>query len=154
VQCSDYTDGETSSDSAGNDENNYHVNLKELQSIDRLALCQGNASEDIEYEVERILAVRLLEGELEYQVHWVGYKADPAWYSASNFKNSPLKLREFHKANPTVPGPPRRLEYWEQCWQEDKDADDFPDDDKPIKTATKRCWGDKRCGRSGGQRTR
>ncbi|KAK7178377.1 hypothetical protein PSPO01_15578 [Paraphaeosphaeria sporulosa] len=135
VECSEDTVAESSSDSAGNDQDKRQVNAKELQSTDKLVLKWGSASENIEYEVERILAVRLRRGNLMYQVQWVGYEADPEWYSASNFKNSPLKLREFHKANPTVPGPPRRLSHWERCFEEDMDADDFSDDDKPSKTA-------------------
>ncbi|KAF9729839.1 hypothetical protein PMIN01_11772 [Paraphaeosphaeria minitans] len=119
VQCSEDTGAESSSDGAGNDENS-----KELQSID----------DGTEYEVERILKSGLSRGNLKYQAQWVGYEADPRWYSASNFKNSPRKLREFHKANPTEPGPPKRLSYWERCYDEDRDAVDFPDDDKPGRT--------------------
>ncbi|KAK7177937.1 hypothetical protein PSPO01_16016 [Paraphaeosphaeria sporulosa] len=81
VQCSEDTGAESSSDGAGNDENNSHVNSKELQSTD-----------------------------------------------------SPRKLREFHEANPTEPGPPKRLSHWERCYDEDRDADDFPDDNKPGRT--------------------
>lgn len=124
VQCSEDTGAESSSDGAGNDENNSHVNSKELQST----------GDGTEYEVERILAIRLSRGNLKYQVQWVGYEADPRWYSASNFKNSPRKLREFHEANPTEPGPPKRLSHWEQCYDEDRDVDDFPDDNKPGRT--------------------
>jgi hypothetical protein len=69
---------------------------------------------------------------LKYRVKWLGYDDDPKWYDAANFKNSPHKLYEFHKANPTRPGPPQRLDYWMQCWKEDRDAEDHPDDNKPM----------------------
>ena len=100
-----------------------------------LDLDWGSTSGDTEYEVERILKVRLHRGNLKYQVQWVGYEADPEWYNASNFKHSPLKLREFHETNPAAPGPPRRLDYWERCCEEDREAEDFSDDDRPFKIA-------------------
>jgi hypothetical protein len=91
----------------------------------------GGANGNKEYEVERILEVRCDYDELQYRVQWLGYKTDRTWYYASGFKNSPRKLREFHSANPVVLGPPVRLEEWEKCWEEDRDADDHPDDNKP-----------------------
>lgn len=111
---------------------------KALQFADVLDLDRGSASDDTEYEVKRILTVRLRRGNLKYQAQWVGYGADPEWYNASNFKHSPLKLREFHKANPGAPGPPSRLGYWERCFEEDKEAEDFSDDDKPLRIARDR----------------
>jgi hypothetical protein len=92
---------------------------------------RGSANEDGEYEVEKILGVRLYRGELQYRVKWLGYKTDWTWYHAYGFKNSPRLLREFHDANAASPGPPVRLEEWEKCWDEDRDADDHPDDNKP-----------------------
>ncbi|KAL5405746.1 hypothetical protein PMIN04_012259 [Paraphaeosphaeria minitans] len=84
VQCGGDIGAESSSNSAGNDENNYHVNS--VQSTDKLVLNWGSASDDTEYEVERILAVCLRRGNLMYQVQWVGYEADPEWYSAPTLK--------------------------------------------------------------------
>jgi hypothetical protein len=92
---------------------------------------RGRADEDDEYEVEQILEARIYLRKLQYRAKWLGYEDDPAWYDASNFKKSPHKLREFHTANPTYPGPPKRLETWAQCWEEDIDADIHPDDNKP-----------------------
>ncbi|EFQ96383.1 hypothetical protein PTT_01418 [Pyrenophora teres f. teres 0-1] len=92
---------------------------------------QGTADEDDEYEVEKILNARVYRKKLQYRVQWLGYEEDPEWYDASNFKNSPHRLRDFHTANPLHPGPPRRLEMWVQCWEEDRDAGNHPDDDKP-----------------------
>ncbi|ELR08855.1 hypothetical protein GMDG_08665 [Pseudogymnoascus destructans 20631-21] len=62
-----------------------------------------------EWEVEKILAVRLHWKQLQYRVSWVGYDPDPEWYPASNFMNSPQKLREFHTEYPDLPGPPQEL---------------------------------------------
>ncbi|KAK7177780.1 hypothetical protein PSPO01_16172 [Paraphaeosphaeria sporulosa] len=135
VQCTEESGAESCSDMARKNENKSCANSKELQSSDQLLLNRASASDSTEYEVERILAVCLRRGNLKYQVQWVGYEADPEWYNASNFKNSPLKLRGFHEANPAAPGPPRRLGHWERCCEEDRDADDFSDDNEPIKSA-------------------
>jgi hypothetical protein len=43
-------------------------------------------SEDAEYEVERVLAVRLHFGNLQYPAQWVGYKADLKRYNAPDLK--------------------------------------------------------------------
>ncbi|XP_014550298.1 hypothetical protein COCVIDRAFT_43136 [Bipolaris victoriae FI3] len=75
--------------------------------------------DDEEYEVEKILNARVHRRKLQYR------------YNASNFKNSPYRLRDFHAANPFHPGPPRRLEMWVQCWEKDRDAGNHPDDNKP-----------------------
>jgi hypothetical protein len=90
-----------------------------------------SGADDDEYEVEQILAARVYRRKLQYRVKWLGYEDDPAWYDASNFKNSPRKLCEFHTANPTRPGPPERLNVWLQCWEEDRDADDHSNNNKP-----------------------
>jgi hypothetical protein len=86
---------------------------------------------DDEYEVESILDARMSGRKLQYRVKWLGFKYDSMWYDARNFKNSPYKLRGFHLVNYSHPGPPKRLGTWIQCWEEDKDAEDHPDDNKP-----------------------
>jgi hypothetical protein len=92
---------------------------------------RGSADEDNEYEVEEILDACVNRRKLQYRVKWLGYEDDLEWYDASNFKNSPYKLRGFHMANPLRPGPPKRLGMWVQCWEEESDANDHPDDNKP-----------------------
>jgi hypothetical protein len=99
---------------------------------------RGRVKEDDEYEVEQILEVRVYRGKLQYRAKWCEYNADLTWYDASNFKNSPHKLREFHSANSTRPGPPANLETWVQCWEEDRDADDDPSDNKPKRSGNRR----------------
>jgi hypothetical protein len=138
IRYGDDTGAENSSNGTENHHSSRSAKAENSKKAYDLEFDCSSPNEDTEYEVERILAVRVRRGSLKYQVQWVGYEADPEWYNAFNFKNSPLKLREFHEANPTVPGPPRRLEYWERCCGEDRDADDFPDDNKPLRTAPKR----------------
>lgn len=82
-----------------------------------------------EWEVEEILAVRKRRGRLQYRVKWLGYDDDPEWYPASNLKNAPHKVRDYHIANPEKPGPPRRLQEWIRQW-ENEDTEDHEDDDK------------------------
>lgn len=85
-----------------------------------------------EWELEEILAVKLVRKTLKYQASWVGYDPDPAWYPASNFMGSPHKLRDFHERNPTEPGPPRMLQQWIEAWEQGED--DFRDliDNSPV----------------------
>jgi hypothetical protein len=85
-----------------------------------------------EWEVERILAVRLQRGKLRYKVKWVGYDDDPAWYNASNLRNCPIALRDFHNENPEKPGPPANLSYWLESWEKDETAIDKPNDNDPA----------------------
>ena len=92
-----------------------------------------STDEDDEYEVERILEARIYWRKLQYRVKWLGYDDDREWYDAANFKNSPHKLHEFHIANANRPGPPKRLDHWMQCWEEDRDAINHPDDNKPLR---------------------
>jgi hypothetical protein len=98
----------------------------------------GGADEDDEYEVEQILEGCVCRSKLQYRVKWLGYEDNSVWYDASNFKNSPRKLRECHTTNLTRPGPPKRLDVWLRCWKEDRDADDHSDDNKPQRSYTGR----------------
>jgi hypothetical protein len=91
----------------------------------------NTAGDDNEYEVQSILEARMSDQRLQYRVKWLGFRYDRTWYNAGNFKNSPYKLRDFHSVNASHPGPPKRLGTWIQCWEEDRDAEDHPDDDKP-----------------------
>jgi hypothetical protein len=104
---------------------------QKLASRPHHSCSRPGADENDEYEVKHITGVCLYRGKLWYTVHWTGWKVDQTFYPASNFKNSPGKLRQFHKANPAKPGPPERLEKWEERWAEGKTAEDHPDDDKP-----------------------
>jgi hypothetical protein len=84
--------------------------------------------------VVHIVKARVRFDRLQYRAKWLGCADDLTWYDASNFKKSPVKLREFHDANPHSSGPPVRLEEWELCCEEDREVENFPDDDKPSKT--------------------
>jgi hypothetical protein len=57
---------------------------------------------------------------------------NPIWYNAENFKNSSVKLQEFHEAYPIAPGLSVHLQKWIQAAAEDRDADDYPEDNGPA----------------------
>ena len=83
-----------------------------------------------EYEVQEVLASRLIRNQLQYRVKWVGYDEDPEWYPAFNIRNAPHKLRDYHLANPTQAGPPRRLPQWLKAWEDEEN--DTTEDNRPI----------------------
>jgi transposase InsO family protein len=85
-----------------------------------------------EWEVQDILAVRLVHKSLKYQVSWVGHDPDPVWYPASNFMGSPHKLRDFHGRYPHLPGPPRNLALWLKAWEDGIDDLDHLEDNAPV----------------------
>jgi hypothetical protein len=128
-----YSDDSSDSSSESNDRGRCFKSNKRRKSASppRRSRSGGGADEEDEHEVEQILEGRVCRRKLQYRVKWLGYEDDPTWYDAYNFKNSPRKLREFHTANPTRPGPPKRLDVWLRCWDEDRDADDHPNDNKP-----------------------
>jgi hypothetical protein len=65
-------------------------------------------NEKLECTVDKILSSRV-HHKLQYQAAWQSYNPDLTWYNAENFKNSPVKLQEFHEAHPASSGPPVRL---------------------------------------------
>ena len=71
-----------------------------------------HVTEDAEWEVQEIIAVKKTGRKLFYRAKWTGHDDDPEFYPASDFKYSPHKLRDFHLANPAQPGPPRALAAW------------------------------------------
>lgn len=89
-------------------------------------------NQDMEWEVEQLLASRVYYGKLQYQVRWKGWAADPEWYPAADFKNSPEALKQFHDANPDKSGPPTRLQIWLEMAERDEFAADHEDDNEPV----------------------
>ena len=72
---------------------------------------------------------------LKYRASWVGFDEDPEWYPASDFKYAPHKLRDFHLAYPSLPGPPRKLNEWIRQWEKGVEEYDNLDDDSEIPTS-------------------
>ena len=86
---------------------------------------------DDEWEVEEILASKLLREALHYRVKWTGYDSDPTWYPAWNFVGCPQKLQEFHNDYPEQPGPPKYLNEWIDCWHGDNEPTRHRDRNAP-----------------------
>lgn len=72
-----------------------------------------------EWEVEKILAVRLVYRTLKYRVKWKNHDTDLNEYPAAALVNSAKLLKEFHAKHPDLPGPPRHLQYWLECAEND-----------------------------------
>lgn len=64
-----------------------------------------------EYEVDMIVDSKIdkrFKSPLRYYVKWLGYEGHPEeyqWLSANDLDHSPIAIEDFHKANPTRPGP-------------------------------------------------
>lgn len=84
-----------------------------------------------EWELQEVLAVKLVRKSLKYQVSWVGHDPDTQWYPASNFMGSPHKLRDFHARYPQKPGPPRNLSEWIKAWEDGRDDYEELADNQP-----------------------
>lgn len=91
-----------------------------------------------EWEVDEILSSRISRHKLQYKVAWKGWDPDDNWYPASDFKNAPVKLKEYHERNPTQAGPPMRLQEWLDAATGDRFDPPHPDDDKSQSTRTGR----------------
>jgi transposase InsO family protein len=85
-----------------------------------------------EWEVDHIVATKLVRNTLKYQASWVGHDPDPQWYPASNFIGSPHKIRDFHERFPKAPGPPRRLSEWIAAWESGREVADHLEDNRPA----------------------
>jgi hypothetical protein len=63
-----------------------------------------------EYEVQEILAVKLVRGKLRYKIKWKGWDDDLEYYPASVLSNSPLALQRFYNTAYDKPiGRPKNL---------------------------------------------
>ena len=59
---------------------------------------------DEEYEVDAVIDSRIYKGKLQYLVHWKGYnESERTWELASNLKNSPKIVEQFHSSHPSTP---------------------------------------------------
>jgi hypothetical protein len=90
-----------------------------------------------EYEVQEIIAVKETRGLLKYRAKWTGADDDPEFYTASSFMYSPHLIRNFHFANPKLPGPPRALDRWIKAWEEGIDDYEYLEDDSVATTRSR-----------------
>lgn len=89
---------------------------------------------DNEYVVEEILGVRTAkDGKgLRYKAKWLGYDEDPEFYPASDFKYSPLLLRDFHRKYPDKIGPPASLPEWLALFEAGEEAYEHVSDNRRM----------------------
>lgn len=85
-----------------------------------------------EWEVEKILSVRLVHGQLKYKVKWLGFDEDLDEYLASNFRYAPQALTDFHNEYPDLPGPPKNLAHWVKAALDETEPEKRVDDNKPV----------------------
>ncbi|RYP60925.1 hypothetical protein DL770_009886 [Monosporascus sp. CRB-9-2] len=71
--------------------------------------------------VEDIIDVRVTRSGQEYQARWKGSLGN-GWYPGVNVSGMPYLLREFHKENPHLPGPPKELRQWEREFDESSES--------------------------------
>jgi hypothetical protein len=89
---------------------------------------------DQEWEVQDILASKLVRRTLKYRVHWTGHDEDLNWYPASDFKYSPHKLRDFHVQHPDQAGPPAKLGDWLESYEAGRDNYEELEDNTAMPT--------------------
>lgn len=70
---------------------------------------------DREYAIYKILAVKLICGQLKYCANWIKRDEDLTYYPVRNFMYSPHLFRLFHKNNLNLPSPPSLLPPWIQA---------------------------------------
>ena len=61
--------------------------------------------DEIEYEVEQVLDLKLHHGKLQYLVKWIGYN-EPSWEPEENLEHAKDTVNDFYRLHP---GAPRRL---------------------------------------------
>ena len=95
---------------------------------------------DQEFEVQEVLASKLVRSKLLYRVQWTGHDEDPEWYPASDLKYAPHKLRDFHHQYKDEAGPPKKLQQWLKAWEEGIDDYDYLDDDTVMSKSARRTF--------------
>ncbi|TVY12495.1 hypothetical protein LARI1_G009650, partial [Lachnellula arida] len=95
-----------------------------------------NITGDDEWEVQEILASKGRKN-LYYRVKWLNRDEDLQWYPASDCKYAPHKVRNYHLANPTRPGPPARLFEWLEAWEDGRDDYDDLDSNTIMNTRSR-----------------
>ena len=73
------------------------------QPVSQPGLVHVSEEHGEEYEVDYIVASCTYRCQLQYLVHWKGYKEHKrTWEPASNIKNAPLVVEHFYKENPSA----------------------------------------------------
>ncbi|CCD42647.1 hypothetical protein BofuT4_P074490.1 [Botrytis cinerea T4] len=95
---------------------------------------------DTEFEVQDILASKIVRKEVRYKVRWIGYEDDPVWYYCRDVMYAPHKGRSFHVQYLHAAGPPENLPKWIQNWEEGIDDYDKLSSGKPMESGRKQAY--------------
>jgi hypothetical protein len=85
-----------------------------------------------EWEVKEVIAVRKTRKTLYYKAKWVKYDDDLEWYPVTHFKYLPYKLRDFHLTNQSLPRLPARLNDWIKKWEAGADSYEELEDSREM----------------------
>ena len=92
----------------------------------------------LKYTVNRVLASRVRNNVLQYQVTWEEYDPDSEWYDAEGFIELPQKLKDFHDAYPNEAEPSQRLQVWLNVYRDGKELKPTEEDNLAVKEAVKK----------------
>lgn len=82
-------------------------------------------------ELQAVIDSRYQRDILQYRVKWKENQNDTRWSSAKNLRQAPLKLEDFHKANPGKDGPPINIDIWRQHYFRGQRAPRDSNDNRP-----------------------
>lgn len=105
-----------------------------------------------EMELDTVIDSRYRLNVLQYRVRWKEDPNDRRWYSAKNLRQAPLKLDEFHKANPNKEGPPMNIDIWRQHYFRGQRPPQHSDNNRPKSDATTASRANARAKRAQGRR--
>ncbi|KAF9889878.1 hypothetical protein FE257_006968 [Aspergillus nanangensis] len=91
--------------------------IEEMPPVPPQGLAQQDGAEsEVLRDVLEILESRICKKRLEYSPKLVHAEPARKWYLAGYFRLCPRLLDDFHRSNPGSRGPPRNLQYWIECW--------------------------------------
>ena len=92
----------------------------------------------LKYTVNRVLASRVHNNVLQYQVIWEGYDPDSEWYDAEGFIGLPQKLKDFHDVYLNEAESPQRLQVWLNAYRDGKELELTEENNLAVKKAVKK----------------
>ena len=92
----------------------------------------------LKYTVNRVLASRVCNNVLQYQVTWEEYNPDSEWYDAEGFIGLSQKLKNFHDAYPNEAKLPQRLQVWLDVYRDGKELEPTEENNLAVKEAVKK----------------
>ena len=88
--------------------------------------------------MNKVLASRVHNNVLQYQVTWEEYNPDSEWYDAEGFIELPQKLKDFYDAYLNEAESPQRLQVWLIVYRDGKELEPTEKDNLAVKKAVKK----------------